>query len=77
MKYEAKTMCLIRKERKELQVFNLNEKLKDYKQRWEEHLERMSDSRPVSYTHLDVYKRQGICFCNLEKSFSYEFRSID
>ena len=31
--------------REELQVFNLNEKLKDYKQRWKEHLKRMSDSR--------------------------------
>ena len=29
----------------ELQVFNLNEKLKDYKQRRNEQLERMSDSR--------------------------------
>ena len=44
--------------REALQVFNFNENLKDYKQRWKERLERMSDPRPVSYTHLDVYKRQ-------------------
>ena len=44
--------------RKELQVFNLNAKLKDYKQRWKEHSDGMSGSIPVSYTHLDVYKRQ-------------------
>ena len=31
--------------REELQVFDLNEKLKDYKQRRKEHLETMSDSR--------------------------------
>ena len=31
--------------REELKVFNLNEKLKDYKQRWKGRLERMSDSR--------------------------------
>ena len=27
--------------REELQVFNLNERLKDYKQQWKEHLEKM------------------------------------
>ena len=31
--------------REELEVFNLNEKLKDYKQRWKEHLERTLYSR--------------------------------
>ena len=25
-----------------------------------------SRNRPVSYTHLDVYKRQGICFTGCE-----------
>ena len=29
--------------RKDLQVFNMNDKLKNYKQRWREHLESMSD----------------------------------
>ena len=31
--------------REELQVINLYERLKDYKQRWKEHFERVSDSR--------------------------------
>ena len=31
--------------REEIQVFSLKEKLKDYKQRWKERLERLSDSR--------------------------------
>ena len=30
--------------KEELQVFNSNERLKDDKQRWKEHLQRMSDS---------------------------------
>ena len=34
--------------REELQVFNLNEKLKDYKTTVEKHLARMSDSRVVN-----------------------------
>ena len=28
---------------------------------------------PVSYTHLDVYKRQGICSCN---SYEYDTKDI-
>ena len=30
--------------KEEFQVFNFNKKIKDYKQRWKEYLERMSDS---------------------------------
>ena len=37
---------------------NLSETLLNIIRQWKGHLERMSDSRPVSYTHLDVYKRQ-------------------
>ena len=37
--------------REKLQVFNLNETLKDYKQRWKEYLQRMSISR-VGQTSL-------------------------
>ena len=33
--------------REKLQVFSLNKKLKNYKLRWKEHLERMSGSRMV------------------------------
>ena len=59
--------------REELQVFNLNEKLKDYNQQWKKHLEKIYmflrviwwtdvTNVAVSYTHLDVYKRQGTHF---------------
>ena len=52
--------------------FTLKDRLKVCKRRWKEDLERISDSRltkevwkykpiePVSYTHLDVYKRQDL-----------------
>ena len=39
---------------KGLQIFNLNEKLNDYKQRWKEYLERMSDVR----LEIQTYKTQ-------------------
>ena len=43
--------------REELQIFDLYKKLKDYKQRWKEHLERMSDSRLSK--QVWKYKRTG------------------
>ena len=43
--------------REELQVFNLNENLKDYNQRCKEHLVRMSDSRLA--TQIWKYKPIG------------------
>ena len=49
--------------RQELKVQPVTELAKNYKKRWKEHVLRMSPERiprkiPVSYTHLDVYKRQ-------------------
>ena len=43
--------------REELQIFNLNEKLKEIKQQWKEHLERMSDSSPAK--QVWKYKPMG------------------
>ena len=32
-------------------------------------------TKPVSYTHLDVYKRQGYIVCNLFSMFSFYIHS--
>ena len=60
MKNEAK--------REEIQVMKFNEKLKDYKQWWKEHLEQMSDSRLAK----QVQKYKPICHRCLEDIMTQE-----